>query len=71
MKEVIFIEGMQCNHCKMAVEEALKQIDGIEEVQVELEQKKAVVYLSKPIEETKIKDKINEIGFEVIKIEKD
>ena len=39
----IFIEGMQCNHCKMSVEKALKEIDGVVEVTVNLEEKNAIV----------------------------
>ena len=33
------IEGMSCNHCKMRVEKALKQVQGVDEVQVDLEGK--------------------------------
>jgi copper ion binding protein len=37
------IEGMMCNHCKMAVEKALGGVDGVTSVTVDLEGKKATV----------------------------
>jgi len=36
-KVVLKISGMTCMHCKMKVEKALKTLDGIEEVSVNLE----------------------------------
>lgn len=61
----IFIEGMQCNHCKMSVEKALKEIDGVVEVTVNLEEKNAIVESNKPIDNQKIIDVIKDAGFEV------
>lgn len=40
---IIKIEGMSCNHCKMAVEKALKAVAGVESAQVDLEKKQAEV----------------------------
>lgn len=40
---VIKIEGMTCGHCKMSVEKALKEVSGVEGVNVSLEEQKAVV----------------------------
>ena len=39
----IKIEGMTCNHCKMRVEKALNEVEGVTGVNVDLEGKKAVV----------------------------
>lgn len=68
IEKTIYIEGMQCNHCKMTVEKALGAIDGVTKVEVSLEEKKAVVEMQKEIEENKIKEVIKEAGFEVIDI---
>ena len=68
MIKTITIEGMQCNHCKMSVEKALENIDGVIKVQVSLEDKKAVIELKEEIDNNKIKEAIKEAGFEVIKI---
>ena len=61
----IYIEGMSCNHCKMSVEKALKSIDGVEDVAVKLDDKKASITSTKSINNDKIKKVIEDIGFEV------
>lgn len=35
-QEIYQVEGMSCQHCQMAVEKALKALDGVEDVQVDL-----------------------------------
>lgn len=42
-KIVLKVEGMSCNHCKMAVERALKGIGGVENAQVDLDKKEVEV----------------------------
>lgn len=66
--KTIMIEGMQCNHCKMSVEKALNSIEGIEKVEVDLDEKKAVIESNKEIEDSKIKSVIEEAGFNVVEI---
>ncbi|MDO5847856.1 MAG: heavy metal translocating P-type ATPase, partial [Methanocorpusculum sp.] len=47
MKKIVHVEGMMCKHCQAAVFNALKGIDGVADVLVSLEEKTAVVTLSK------------------------
>lgn len=68
MVKTIIIEGMQCNHCKMSVEKALNSIEGINRVEVSLENKKAVIESNREIENDKIKEAIDAIGFQVKEI---
>ena len=68
MEKTIMIEGMQCNHCKMSVEKALGKIDGITEVEVDLEQKMAKIKTNKDIDDSVIKSSIEEEGYEVKEI---
>ena len=63
MSTVIKVAGMSCNHCKMAVEKALKGVPGVKAAQVDLEKKQAVVEGS-PQREELIKA-IEEAGYEV------
>ncbi|MCL6610054.1 MAG: copper ion binding protein [Peptococcaceae bacterium] len=35
-QENLKVEGMSCNHCKMAVEKALKNLPGVSGVEVDL-----------------------------------
>ena len=61
--KTIVIEGMQCNHCKMMVEKILEAIDGVEKVEVNLENKTATIEMSKEVEDAKIKEVVEEAGF--------
>ena len=63
--KVVKIEGMQCNHCKMSVEKALSSLEGVTKVEVSLEKKTAIIESQKEIDDNKIKQVIEEAGFEV------
>lgn len=67
MEKTILIEGMSCGHCVKAVEEALKELDGVKSVVVDLEGKKAVVE-GDNLDDNKIKEAIDEAGYEVTQI---
>lgn len=66
--KTIIIEGMQCNHCKMSVEKALNTIKGVKKVEVNLENKTAIIESDIEIDNNKIKDIITEQGYEVKEI---
>ncbi len=59
----IKIDGMSCNHCVMAVTNALKEIDTVESVSVSLEEKTATITSKSDISLDKIKELIEEEGF--------
>ena len=61
---VLKIEGMTCNHCKMAVEKALKEVSGVTGVQVDLAKNEAVVAGSP--ERAAMIEAIDEAGFKVV-----
>jgi uncharacterized membrane protein YraQ (UPF0718 family)/copper chaperone CopZ len=57
------IKGMTCNHCKMSVENSLKNIEGIEQVNVDLAGSKAFIKgVNINLEE--IKNSIEKLGYE-------
>lgn len=61
--QVIYrIEGMSCNHCKNSVEKALRQLENVENVEVILGKKEAIV-TGNPDDET-VKKTVEELGFE-------
>lgn len=66
--KTIYINGMMCNHCKMTVEKVLGNVDGVESVEVNLDEKLAKVTLSKEVENESLKAVIVEAGFEVVDI---
>ncbi|MFR0822010.1 MAG: heavy-metal-associated domain-containing protein [Clostridia bacterium] len=69
MKKIITILGMQCNHCKMSVEEALSQLEGVTKVEVDLDKKIATIEINQEVDNNKIIEAIEDIGFEVANIE--
>lgn len=61
------IEGMSCEHCKKAVIDALKEIDGVEQVDVDLQAGKATVSFDpERATEQQMKEAIAEAGYEVV-----
>jgi copper chaperone len=38
-EKTLKVEGMSCDHCRMAVSRAVSSLSGVEDVQVSLEQK--------------------------------
>lgn len=67
VKEII-ISGMSCEHCRNRVEKALTAINGVETAQVDLEKNTALVTLSETVEDWKLKETIEEAGYEVVSI---
>lgn len=62
----IQIKGMSCEHCVASVRKRLLQIDGISDVQVDLQKNEARYTEAKPVQLDIIKEAIREIGYEVI-----
>ena len=69
MKKKISIEGMSCQHCVNHVTESLKELEGVDKVEVSLEEKQAVIESAKGITDGDIKNAIEEVGYEVVGIE--
>lgn len=65
----ISIEGMSCGHCAKRVEDALKQINGIKAVKVNLEGKNAEVTLKADVSNDILKSAVEDIGYEVTNVE--
>lgn len=69
MKKKISIEGMTCNHCVGRVNKALSGMDGVSEVDVNLEEKRALVTLDKDITDEQFKTEIENTGYKTTGIE--
>ena len=67
MLKKIIIKGMSCSHCVNHVRQALSELKDYQKVEVNLEQKYAIVETSSNDEE--IKEKIEDQGYDVISIE--
>ncbi len=68
MKKTIKIEGMSCMHCSARVEKALKEIDGVSDVAVNLDEKNAVVNVD-GVSDDVLVNAVTEAGYDVVGIE--
>lgn len=67
MKTTLHIEGMMCQHCQKHVHDALAAMDGVTEVTVDLEGKKAEVTATKDISTDAFAKVIADAGYELVK----
>lgn len=63
----MLVEGMSCNHCVMAVTNALKEVEGVSNVDVNLDTKKVEVSGDNLVEEI-LRDTVEEAGYDVVEI---
>ncbi|MCA1944155.1 MAG: cation transporter [Desulfovibrio sp.] len=63
--ETITVVGMSCMHCVKSVTEALSRLDGVQQVQVNLETGTASFENTKGLPAEQIKMAIRMIGFDV------
>ena len=66
MEKLIFnVEGMMCNGCQNRVQNALKTIDGVGEVVANHKDGTVVVTLNSKVDRDVIKEKIEDLGYDV------
>ena len=66
MQKILEVRGMTCGHCKMSVEGALKGLDGVEAVQVDLETGKVeVTYDEAKVSVEDMKNAVEDQGYDV------
>ncbi|MFZ7131535.1 MAG: heavy-metal-associated domain-containing protein [Eubacteriales bacterium] len=69
MTKKIFIEGMSCGHCVARVEKALKALDGVSDVMVDLEGKFAQFQMKSEIDDETLIGIIDDAGYDVVRVE--
>lgn len=70
MKKKLLIEGMSCGHCVMHVKNALMELEGVANVEVNLDDKSALVELSSAVEDSTLKEAVEDAGYDVVKVDK-
>lgn len=65
MKKVLDVEGMMCQHCVAHVNKALSGIEGVEAVEVSLENKNAAVTLAADVSDDALVKAVVDAGYEV------
>lgn len=68
IKKEIYIDGMHCMHCAKSVEAALKGINGVGSVKVDLNNKVSIITSKEEISDNAIKVAIEAAGFTVTDI---
>ena len=61
----IHIVGMTCQHCVMTVEEALGRVDGVTDVEVDLDSATATFSEEKPVDMTAVRQAVADAGYKV------
>ncbi|GAQ18565.1 copper chaperone CopZ [Oceanobacillus picturae] len=67
MEKTLNVQGMSCGHCKMSVENALNNLNGVSEAVVKLESGKVdVSFDESKVNVEAMKDAIEEQGYDVV-----
>lgn len=66
MKSELVVKGMTCNHCVMHVSKAIKELEGVTKVDVDLSSGKVQVEHASEIERIKFKEAVDEAGYELV-----
>ena len=68
MKNIdLIVEGVHCIGCEMRIKNVLSSIDGIQEVNTSFQDKKVHIISNNSINIDNIKEKIEDLGFKVLK----
>lgn len=68
MEKTIEIQGMSCSHCEMHVKKELEAIPAVETADVSAADKKAVVTLSKKVDNIELQNAVEEAGYKFIRV---
>lgn len=64
MEKIIIVEGMNCGHCEVRVNEALKKVDGVIDAIANHELNEVKLSLGKDVAENVLKDAVVNAGYE-------
>jgi len=67
-EKILTVEGMTCMHCVGRVDKALRSIEGVEDVKVDLETKLAMVKSGQDIEDETFAQVVEAAGYEVTEV---
>lgn len=65
METIYIVEGMTCGHCEAAVAEEVREVAGVEAVEVDLESGRVTVH-GEGFTEAKIREAVDDAGYEVV-----
>ena len=59
------VSGMTCGHCVMSVTEAIQELDGVQDVRVDLESGRATVTSESELDAEAVKAVVADVGYQV------
>ena len=66
MEQTLTVQGMTCGHCKMSVENALNNLEGVQTAEVNLDAGNvAVTYDEAKVNQEAMKEAIEDQGYDV------
>ena len=66
MVSILKVKGMSCQHCVMSVTKALNQLEGIQNIQVDLAKGEVQFDNTKEVASNRIEKAVEDAGYEVI-----
>ena len=66
MQSKLYVEGMTCSHCEIAVKKAVSAISGVTEVAVDLAEKTVTVTHDESVTVACIQAVVEEQGYDVV-----
>lgn len=69
MKKVVNVDGMMCMHCVGHVKEALSKVNGVSDVEVSLEDKKATLTCTNDVTDQMLIDAVTNAGYTVTSVQ--
>ncbi|RCW69793.1 copper chaperone CopZ [Saliterribacillus persicus] len=67
MEKTLEVKGMTCGHCKMSVEGALNELEGVNSAEVDLKEDKVMVnYDESKVSIEEMESAIEEQGYDVV-----
>lgn len=64
MKKVVKVNGMNCNHCEMHVQDAIEELDGVLVVKADHNTGTVEIEYNKEVPDDMIKTAVEEAGYE-------
>jgi copper chaperone len=68
MKKKLIITGMTCNNCAKHVSEAIKELPGVKDVNIDLDDMSAEVELVDDIEDDEFRFVIDDMGYDLVEV---
>jgi len=66
MEKIIKVEGMSCGHCEKRVENALKELNKVEIIEISADKNQVIINIDDNKDLEEVKEAIEDAGYEVI-----